>query len=110
MLQDLIDNFKSCPKGAVFKNGFDNPHSYRGDYEQLAVEPCENVPVEYMISILEDALGKQFTGYKGGEFTMYGYVDVYLSEYGVNSRQVITGWGAKIGEGFTLLTEDKDIW
>ncbi len=48
-------------------------HSYRGDYSQLAIgyEKDGDAPlVTDVLKMLEDAEGKEFTGYKGGEFDM----------------------------------------
>lgn len=54
----------------IVRNGFTNPHSYRGYYDELAFEPARNVSIEYMITIAEGALGETYTGWKGGEYTM----------------------------------------
>ncbi|MEK8141775.1 hypothetical protein NKH18_01400 [Streptomyces sp. M10(2022)] len=54
----------------VLPNGFTNPHSYRGYYDELAFEPAENVTVGSMLSAAWSADGATYTGYKGGEYTM----------------------------------------
>jgi hypothetical protein len=48
-------------------------HSYRGYYDQLAIgyKSSGNCPkVEEILQLCKDALGKYFTGYKGGDFLM----------------------------------------
>ena len=109
-LSGLIKALESCPKGAVFKEGFSNPHCYRGDYYELAVEPAYNVTREEMLACLRSVLGKELTGYKGGYFLMHGDVDVYLASYSHTSSTLVTGWGAKCGESFVLLTEEAPSW
>ena len=50
-------------------------HSYRGYYEDLALGYTdeyqkEDTTVEALLKILEEAVGKTYTGYKGGDFYM----------------------------------------
>ena len=42
----------------------------------------ENPTVAEWIDVLKEAVGKTFTGYKGGDFTMGKGTPVYLAEYG----------------------------
>lgn len=80
-LPELIEELKKHDKDKVIKKGFSSPHSWRGDYSELAFEPEENTTVGAMLKCAEDSLGKTFTGYKGGEFKMGEYTEVYLAEY-----------------------------
>lgn len=82
MLKQLIENLEQLDPNLVVPNGFGNPHSYRGYYEDLAFEPMENVTVGQMLADAKESLGKTFTGYKGGEFKMGEYTDVFLAEHG----------------------------
>ena len=109
-LGGLIKALESCPEGTVFKEGFSNPHSYRGDYYELAVEPDYDVTREGMLACLRSVLNTELTGYKGGEFLMDEDVDVYLASYSCTSRTLVTGWGARYGESFVLLTEEAPRW
>ncbi len=81
-LGDLIERLKKEPKENVIRKGFGRAMSYRGDYSQLAFDPCENVTVASMLEEAESALGKTFEGYKGGDFVMNEYTDVYIANYG----------------------------
>jgi hypothetical protein len=38
-LGELIKILQKLPQDTVFESGFTNPHSYRGSYYELAVEP-----------------------------------------------------------------------
>ena len=81
-LKELIETLEKVDGDMVVPHGFGNPHSYRGYYDQLAFEPEENVTVGQMLKDAQDSLGKTFEGYKGGDFTMDEYTDVWLAEYG----------------------------
>lgn len=58
--------------------------SYRGYYSDLSFEPSEEVrSVEDVVKMLETkCLGKEFTGYKGGEYFMDENTPIWIAEYG----------------------------
>lgn len=60
------------------------PHSYRGYYSDLALEPTETAAtsVESLLQMLTETLDTIKTGYKGGEFNMHKDVPIWVSEYG----------------------------
>lgn len=62
--------------------GFTHPHSYRGDYFELAVEPTESTTVGALLKELQGAVGKTYEGWKGGDFTMNKYSRVWIAEQG----------------------------
>ena len=78
--------------------GFGKAHSYRGFYEDVAFEPKENVTFGEMLVEARIALGKTFTGHKGGEYTMREYTDCWIAPYG-------EGGGDKIGPTMMRLWE-----
>lgn len=81
-LIELINHLKKLPTDKVVKNGFGEAMSWRGSYYELAFEPKENAKVSDMLRIAQDANGKTFDGYKGGEFTMSLISEVYIAPYG----------------------------
>lgn len=81
-LSELIKRLESEPLDKNVPIGFGHPHSYRGFYEDLAFEPVTDTTVGDMLTAAKYALGKTFTGYKGGEFRMGAYTDVWLAHYG----------------------------
>jgi hypothetical protein len=81
-LTELIKFLEKCDPALVVPVGFTHAHSYRGYYEDLAFEPAKNVTVGAMLACAKDALGKTFAGYKGGEFEMDEYTDIWLAYYG----------------------------
>jgi len=68
--------------------GFCDPHSYRGYYEQLAFEPCEDVTVGEMQHAAQNAVGAVYEGYKGGMFTMTLDTDVWIAPYGREGEMI----------------------
>jgi hypothetical protein len=80
MLSELITILKAVHPARVVPLGWDCAFSYRGDYAQLGVRRAENVSIGDMLEVLEDALNQTMQGYKGGDFIMHEYVDVYLVE------------------------------
>ena len=88
-LGELIQKLEEADPNLTVRMGFGSPHSYRGYYDELAFEPAPNVPVGSMLKAARSALGKTFTGYKGGEFTMDKYTNVWISRYGEASGQTI---------------------
>jgi len=101
-LAELIEALERVNQDAILPLGFTRPHSYRGYYDQLAFEPAKDVPVRAMLADAKGALGTTFTGYKGGEYTMCAYTDVWLAEYGC--------CGETIGQtllGFMLAAEKR---
>lgn len=105
MLKNLIEWLEKQDENAVVPYGFGEPHSYRGDYSQLAFDPVENAKIGDMLAHARSALGETFEGYKGGEFTMNEYTDCYIAEYGTCGdadrigRTMLNLWEAWIKQG-----------
>ena len=83
-LKKLIEMLEKENPNKILKNGFTSPHSYRGDYQDLAFEPAQNIRVGDMLRDAKESkkAGKVFEGYKGGDFVMEDYTDCWLAEYG----------------------------
>lgn len=81
-LKDLIERLKKTRPGKMVRLGFDTPHSWRGNYYELAFVPRQNVLVGTMLKAAESALGATYCGWKGGDYTMHEYSDCYLAEQG----------------------------
>ena len=84
---ELIKILQKLPQDTVFESGFTNPHSYRGSYYELAVEPKDFAKVSDMLKELQDVLNETLEGYKGGGFIMHEKVDVYMAFYGCTGQQ-----------------------
>lgn len=81
-LTQLIGELRQYPTRMIVQHGFAKPHSHRGSYEQLAFEPVTDTTVGAMLEAAGDALGETYHGYKGGQYEMTGWTDVYLAKDG----------------------------
>ena len=93
-LRALIDYLIKVDLKTKVVMGFENPHSYRGYYEDLAFEPVRNTTVRKMLKAAKSALGTTYGGYKGGEYKMKEYTDVWLA------------WEGSCGEGIGYILLD----
>lgn len=59
-LDELIAALDAADPDLVLPDGFTNPHSYRGYYEQLAFEPAQDVRVADMLADAREALGTTY--------------------------------------------------
>lgn len=84
VLIELIKYLENLPQNLVLPRCFDpkSAHSYRGYYRELAFEPGNNVTVAELLTGARACIGATFGGYKGGEYTMDGYTEVNLANYG----------------------------
>src|SRR4051812_10967667 len=87
-LKELIETLETYDPATPVPIGFNNPHSYRGYYDQLAFEPKENTTIGAMLESAKRAMGKTYTGYKGGEYTMGEYTDCNLANYGCCGEEI----------------------
>lgn len=80
------------------------PDSYRGYYSDLAFATTgDDVLVSELLDIAKESLGKEFTGYKGGEFVMTETTPLWKSEYGTtgNNEAIM---GLIVVDGKVILT------
>lgn len=89
-LGDLIDELEKRDPKAVAKKGFHNPHSYRGDYYELAFEETGEITIGDMLEAARSAVGATYQGWKGGEFRMDRHSWCWLSGEGCTSGETIS--------------------
>ncbi|MFD5848364.1 hypothetical protein [Streptomyces chartreusis] len=89
-LGDIITRLEAADPQQVVKHGFHNPHSYRGDYYDLAFEPATDITVADMLEAARSAVGATYQGWKGGDFKMNEYDWCWLSEEGTASGETIS--------------------
>ncbi|MGW7087583.1 hypothetical protein ACWGH2_29360 [Streptomyces sp. NPDC054871] len=89
-LAELITALEAADPSRVVPHGFNNPHSYRGYYDELAFEPARDITVREMLDAARSALYTTFQGYKGGDYVMHGHTDVWLSEHGTASGDTLS--------------------
>ena len=81
--------------------GVSRPHSYRGYYYHLAVEPLPE-PAYSVIKALEDMT--ILRGYKGGEYYITLDTPVWVSEYGTASGHMLVA----INDDGSIETREED--
>lgn len=86
----LITRLEAADPNQVVKHGFHNPHSYRGDYYELAFEPAQDITVGEMLEAARSAVGATYQGWKGGDFKMGEHDWCWLSEEGSASGETIS--------------------
>lgn len=86
-LAELIRRLEAMPQDARLPIGIEEPHSYRGYYEQLAFEPAPPMTASEALEIARSAIGQKFEGYKGGTYKMGLDTDCWLAEYGCTSKE-----------------------
>ena len=81
-LGDLISRLESMPADKLI-HGLRDPHSYRGYYCDIALEPSSSrVFASDLLRECRESMGKCFTGYKGGDFMMGEATPVWIASYG----------------------------
>lgn len=81
-LGQLIERLEREDPARVLPLGFANPHSWRGDYYELAFEPVANISIGDVLAAARSALGATFEGWKGGSYTMGGHSDCWIAYHG----------------------------
>lgn len=88
-LSDLIRSLEVFDKDlkVVYDFGYFRPHdldSSRGDYSELALGYTEegDITVKELLELLKGAIGRTYTGYKGGEFLMNEHTPVCIDNWG----------------------------
>lgn len=87
--QELIIKFDDCKKPLEFD-------SWRGSYDCLSLtyetqdwrsddDDFFTIKVKDILHKAKEALGKEFTGYKGGDFIMDKSTPIYVANYGESS-------------------------
>ena len=70
--------------------------SWRGSYDQLAIDYTNEHPGEKSVAEFlkecESAIGKTFTGYKGGDFEMGFETPVWVAGYGESCETAVIGF------------------
>ena len=101
-LGDLIECIGKLPAGQMI-DGLHSPHSYRGYYSDLAFESGDKRTVQETMQMLRDCMGKQFTGWKGGEYHMHAGTPCWVACEGCCGQKI-----AAIDSAGVLALEDDE--
>jgi hypothetical protein len=100
-LGELIAALEAMPADLVIA-GLTKPHSYRGYYCDLAFEPCEKTTAGELLELCRGAMGRVFTGYKGGDYTMGENTPVWVANYGDCGLRLMS-----LGSDGTITAEEE---
>ncbi|GAA0586439.1 hypothetical protein ACFQH5_20415 [Halomonas salifodinae] len=89
-LGEMIEHLSDLPDGAKIST-IGEPHSYRGYYSDLAFEGGSGeMSAKDALAMCNEALGKEFTGYKGGEFLMEEDTPVWVASRGGCGMKIVS--------------------
>jgi len=88
-LGELIVELEKHDPELVVPHGFNDPHSYRGYYEDLEFTPAVNITIGAMLEAATSALGATFEGWKGGDYTMRTHTAVWVGQEGEHGGETI---------------------
>lgn len=90
--------------------GICGPHSYRGYYQCLGLEPCGRpCTVGDTLELLQSVVGHCFLGWKGGSYQMFRDTPLFLAYEGA-CGPMITGLVWKYGTNrYVIRTEEDTI-
>lgn len=97
-LGEYIEKLESMDPEIAVEVGLGNPHSWRGNYSELAFETVPNTTIGEMLDEAKSALGKTFYGYKGGKFRMSKYSDVHVDNNDQGDSLALELWLNLINE------------
>lgn len=106
-LSEIITTLEAEDPTRVLPEGFNNPHSYRGDYMDLAFEAADNITIGDMLAAAQSAVGTTYQGWKGGDFTMAGWSWCWLSTEGEVSSETISPQMLRLFLTQTTLTTEQ---
>ena len=88
-LSGIIARLEREDPERVLSIGFANPHSFRGDYCDLAFEPRQNIRVGDVLDAARSALGTTYEGWKGGDYEMSEHTRCWIAYRGDSSDNAI---------------------
>lgn len=81
---------EEAPLQTIEGDGLERPHSYRGYYSDLALEPADrNTTVGELLEALRGALDRTFQGYKGGDHLMDSRTPLWCAHYGCTGLAIM---------------------
>lgn len=99
---DADEAFRTSPK-CIF--------SYRGYYDEVAINPFCDMTVGDLLKAFETAINSKtvFQGYKGGDFVYDKNTPVWFAEWGDPGGGMVVGV-SRDGDTVTLETKKDDRW
>jgi hypothetical protein len=89
-LHDLIVELSKRNPDTIVKHGFGDGHSDRGDYSNAAFTPIKETSIGQMLHHAMLLLNTEQDGWNGGRYSMYGYVEANIGEWGKCGEPITT--------------------
>jgi hypothetical protein len=115
----LRDLAAEAPEGTLFvvqdddggiSGGIGNEHSYRGYYDDLALERISDpTTAADVLAMCERALSETYEGYKGGDFRYDEDTPLWLAFYGITGLAIV-GVSKPADGVIGLVTKVVDAW
>ena len=86
-----------------------SPASHRGNFSEITFGDGKISSVGKFIDLCNDCIGKEFTGWKGGEFRMTSSTLVYRGDYGSGGLEGIDGIDVTTNECLVYIS-DMGSW
>lgn len=88
-LGKLISALEAMPEETKVAN-LNNAHSYRGYYIDLAFVQGDGVrPAAELLAECKAAMGRVFSGYKGGDYVMGERTPIWVADYGCCGKKLM---------------------
>lgn len=118
-LGQLIDELKELPTAANIEFDFGSANvttldSYRGYYDSLALgyDGAYGSKLKTVGELLEDceqAIGKVYEGWKGGDYCMDRDTNVFVANRGCTSKTSIKSIRQKYDDWYVIETQEEDL-
>lgn len=70
-VKEFLENVHATDSSFQFVNAFNNPHSWRGEYREIAFQSAYLLTSDEMLECIERAIAEKFYGGKGGEYRCF---------------------------------------
>lgn len=87
-LGELIKVLETKDPDFVVCHGFMIPHSYKGNYSQLAFRPQRLISIGMMLAEARSAVGAWFKGWTDGKYEMSESTEVFIANHGECGEQI----------------------
>jgi hypothetical protein len=90
--------------------------SYRGDYSEMAIAYTDDAAAATLftagglVNMLRNSIGAVHTGYKGGQYEMYGWTEVHAANWGETPGICIVGVQQSGTDVVLLTTHGGELW
>jgi hypothetical protein len=117
-VKEFLENVQATDPNFEFVNAFNNPHSWRGEYSEIAFQSAYLLTSADMLECVDRAITEKFYGWKGGEYNYCldkhchieaggpgCYTETALRDFAERLEAMKEEWAEYIASG-VVVTED----